>query len=179
MSVYERFNRYADDITGMPAYAHGSDSGAGAAKTKGGLAMLMNAASKTMKHVVRTIDINIIEPVVEKCYNYLMLNSEDEDIKGDLRPKARGSESLMHKEESQMRQQELLAITGNEFDMGIIGKEGRREMLSEVFKTGDIPVDRILPTREEMKEKAIAQIQAEKQQLQQQGQVNAEQVQPA
>ncbi|MCA9340007.1 MAG: hypothetical protein KDA17_03805 [Candidatus Saccharibacteria bacterium] len=162
MSIYERFNRYADEISGMPSYAHGSDTGAGAAKTASGLSMLMNAASKTIKQVVRSVDIGVIEPLVEKCYNHLMLNSEDESIKGDLVPKARGSESLVHKEQAQLRQQELLGITSNEFDMSIIGKDGRREMLAEVLKTGDIPVDRILPSREELKEMQMAEMQAQK-----------------
>ena len=160
MSIYERFNRYADDITGMPSYAQGSDNNAGAAKTASGLSMLMNAASKTIKQVVRNIDVYVIERIVEKCYNHLMLTSSDETIKGDATPKSRGSESLVHKEQAQLRQQELLGITANPVDMEIIGLEGRREMLSEVLKTGDIPVDRILPTKEKLKEKLMAQAKA-------------------
>ncbi len=54
MNIYERFNRYADDITGLPSYAHGSDQGAGAAKTASGLSMLMNASSKGIKTVSYT-----------------------------------------------------------------------------------------------------------------------------
>lgn len=169
MAIYERFNRYADDITGLPSYAHGSDQGAGAAKTASGLSMLLNATSKGIKMLIRSVDIYLIERLVAKCYNHLMLTSENRDIKGDLRPKARGSESLVHKEQAQMRQQELLQITGNPIDMQIMGLEGRREMLGEVLKTGSIPVDKIIPSAEELREKlaiqAQQQIEAEKQQL--------------
>ncbi|MBU2097938.1 MAG: hypothetical protein KKD00_04195, partial [Gammaproteobacteria bacterium] len=169
MAIYERFNQYGDDITGLPSYAHGSDQGAGAAKTASGLSMLLNASSKGIKMLVRVVDIYVIERIVRKCYNHLMLYSDNPDIKGDLRPKARGSESLVHKEQAQLRQQELLQITGNPIDMQILGLEGRREMLSEVLKTGSLPVDRVIPSAEELRERlalqAQQQIAAEKQQL--------------
>ena len=168
MQIYERFSRYADDISGMPAYAYGSDTGSGAAKTASGLSMLMNAASKTIKHVVRNIDMHIIEPVVEKYYNFVMLTDPNPDIKGDCVPRARGSEALIHKEASVMRQQELLAMTANPIDMQVIGLEGRREQLREVFKSGDIPVDRIIPTKEEMQERAQATAMQEQQMMQMQ-----------
>ena len=172
MAIYERFNQYADDITGLPSYAHGSDQGAGAAKTASGLSMLLNASSKGIKMLVRAIDIYLIERLVAKCYNHLMLYSDNPDIKGDLRPKARGSESLVHKEQAQLRQQELLQITGNPIDMQILGLEGRREMLSEVLKTGSLPVDRVLPTAEELRERLA--IQAQQQVAAEQQQLNAQ-----
>jgi hypothetical protein len=168
MAVYEKFSTYGDEIMGMPAYTAGSDAGAGAAKTASGLSMLMNAASKTVKDVVRNIDIYVIEPLVEKCYNHLMLTHPDPMIKGDLIPKARGSEALVHKEQAQLRQQELLGITANDIDLSIIGKNGRRAMLEEVLKTGNLPVDRILPSEEEMNENDAQQQQAAEQQPQQQ-----------
>ena len=109
----------------------------------------------------------MIERIVGKAYNHKMLHSERNDIKGDLRPKARGSESLVHKEQAQLRQQELLQITSNPIDMQILGLEGRREMLGEVLKTGSLPVDRLIPTAEELRDRMHAdaqkQIQAEKQ----------------
>ena len=161
LAVYERFNRYADDITGMPSYAYGSDSGAGAAKTAQGLDQLMNAASKSIKQVVRNVDIYVIERIVEKSYNHLMLHSPDLSIKGDLIPKARGSESLVHKEQAELKQQRLLQVTNNETDMRLIGDDGRREMLAGTIKSSDLPVDKILPTNEERRaaEAQIAQAQ--------------------
>lgn len=164
IQIYERFSRYADDISGLPAYAYGSDTAAGAGKTASGLSMLMNAASKTIKHVVRNVDIFVIEPIVEKFYNFVMLTGEDESIKGDAVAHARGSEALIHKESATMRQQELLAMTANPIDMQIIGLDGRREQLREVFKSGDIPVDRIIPTKEEMQQRVEEMARAQQEQ---------------
>lgn len=161
LNIYERFSKYGDEVTGLPAYAYGSDQGAGAAKTMGGLSILMNAASKTIKAVVRNIDIGIIEPVVNKFYNFIMLTDEDQSIKGDAIARARGSDALIHKEQSAQQQLQLLAVTANPVDMAIIGPDGRREQLHELFKASSIPVDRVVPSRDELMQRQEAQAQAQ------------------
>jgi hypothetical protein len=166
MSVYERFVRYADEISGMPSYAFGSDSGAGAAKTASGLSMLMNAAGKNMKNVVRNIDINIIEPVVTTLFNINMLDpNTPKDIKGDCKVKARGSDALMHKEAMAMRQQELLQMTNNPTDIALMGLEGRRELFESVLKNNDLPSDSIIYSKDEL-------MQSQQQQMMQQQEVS-------
>ena len=77
--------------------------------------------------------------------------------KGDAKAKARGSDTLIHKEAATARQQELLGITNNPTDMQIIGLEGRREQLKEVYKSADIPVDRVIPTEEELNQRLMQQ----------------------
>ncbi|WP_086931605.1 portal protein [Agarilytica rhodophyticola] len=165
MSIYEKFSAIADEVTGLPKFAVGSDQGAGAARTASGLSMLMNASSKTIKHVVRSIDINLIEPLIKKIYDHEMMYGEDDSIKGDLRVKARGSQSLIHKEQMMLRQQEFLAQTGNPIDMQIMGVEGRAELLKGVAKTTEIPVDRIIPSKEELQRRTEQMAQAEQQEL--------------
>lgn len=176
MAIYERFSRYADDITGLPAYAYGSDQAAGAGRTASGLSMLMNAASKSIKQVVRSIDIGVIEPCVEKIYNHLMLDpTVDKGMKGDLNCHAIGSESLLHKEANQAMQQQFLAQTANPIDMQIIGLEGRRELLREAAKGLDIPVDRVIPSDEMLELRQMEM--AMQQQMQQPNPQNSEQPQ--
>tara|TARA_R110002167_G_scaffold91458_1_gene246102 strand:- start:172054 stop:174039 length:1986 start_codon:yes stop_codon:yes gene_type:complete len=174
LGVYERFVRYSDELSGIPSYAFGSDAGAGAAKTASGLSMLMNAASKIIKNVVRNVDVNVIEPLIGSFYNSLMLDPDvPKEIKGDAAAKARGSDSLMHKEASAMRQQELLQMTNNPTDLQITGMDGRKELLKEVYKSSDLPVDRMLPDQQmqaEMEAQAQGQEQAQAQGQPQQGQ---------
>lgn len=178
LTVYERFERYADDKSGIPSYMSGSDQGAGAARTASGLSMLMNAASKSIKDVVRNIDIGVIEPAIGSVFTTLMLDPEvPKEIKGDAKAKARGSDALMHKEAALMRQQELLQLTNNPTDLAIIGNEGRLEQLREVFKTGDVPIDRILPTKEKLQEQQKQAQQAQQQQEQQMLQMQQQQAQ--
>lgn len=166
LAVIERFSNLADEVTGLPKFAYGSDKGAGAAGTASGLSMLMNASSKSIKGVVRNIDINMIEPQAMKVYNHIMLYDPDESIKGDLRAKARGSDGLVHKEQMLMRQQELMDRTNNQVDLSIIGEEGRLEQLREVFKSSGLPVDRIIPDKETLNQRRKQE--AQQQMLQQQ-----------
>tara|TARA_Y100000780_G_scaffold170268_1_gene155472 strand:+ start:700 stop:2670 length:1971 start_codon:yes stop_codon:yes gene_type:complete len=152
LNVYERFERYADEKSGIPAYAYGSDSAAGAGKTASGLSMLMNASSKTIKQIVRDIDIGVIEPLVSNLYQSLMLDPDvPNDCKGDAKVRARGSDALMHKEATAMRQLEFMSMTNNPVDMQIIGIDGRRELLETAAKNSEFPVGRIVPTEDEMK----------------------------
>ena len=164
LQVYERFSKYGDEVTGMPAFAYGSDQGAGAARTASGLSMLLNASGKTIKAVVHDIDLQIVEPMVEKFYNHIMMFHGDNSIKGDAMAHARGSEALIHKEAAQLRAQELLAITANPVDLNIIGDEGRRQLLEYTMKTGDIPADRVIPTKEELMQRNQAMQQLQQQQ---------------
>lgn len=158
LQIYERFSKYADDITGLPAYAYGSDQGSGAARTASGLSMLMNAASKGIKQVIRNVDLGVIEPLITKVNTHLMLDqSVDKNMKGDVQVRARGSDSLVHKEATQAMQQQFLAQTANPIDMQIIGLDGRRELLREAAKSLDVPVDRVVPSQDMV---AMQQMQA-------------------
>lgn len=174
MRIYETFSRYADDITGLPAYAYGSDQGAGAAKTASGYSMMMNATSKTIKNAVRAIDRNVIERMIEKMYNHFMMFHPDPSVKGDAQPKAKGSDQLIQKESQAARQQELLGITGNPIDMQIIGMEGRRAQLEQVYKATDTDYSKIIPDEEEFRQRMAAQQQQQVTQAQTQGQEDAQ-----
>lgn len=154
LNVYERFERYADEKSGIPAYSYGSDSTAGAGKTASGLQMLMNASSKTIKSIVRDIDIGVIEPLVTNLYQSLMLDPDvPNDDKGDAKVRARGSDALMHKEATAMRQLEFMTMTANPIDAQIIGSDGRREMLEIAAKNSDFPAGRVIPTAQEFEQR--------------------------
>ncbi|MBI5233882.1 MAG: hypothetical protein HY880_05965 [Deltaproteobacteria bacterium] len=144
MAVYEKFKREADDMT-VPSYAHGDAKVGGAGNTASGLSMLLSQASKTFKGVVWNIDVDIIEGLISALYIHNMIYDADESIKGDLRVKARGSSSLMAKEQLALRRKEFLAETNNPVDMQIMGMEGRRALLKENVKSMDMPVDKIIP----------------------------------
>ncbi|MFM2625726.1 hypothetical protein [Vibrio owensii] len=153
------FLPYADNISGIPAYAYGSDQGAGAAKTASGLSMLMNAASKGIKQAIRSIDINVIEPLVQKVYIHAMLDPKvDYWIKGDLNIKARGSQSILHKEANNQLIQQFLANTSNPVDMQIVGLDARRKLLKETAKQLNMPITEIFPDDEMSKMLAQAQM---------------------
>jgi hypothetical protein len=144
LAIHQKFSDLADEYTGIPKYLTGQASG-GAGRTASGLSMLINNASKVLKQVVGNIDINVMQPLLEKLYLYNMMYSDDPELKGDVQIIARGATALVAKENAQVRRNEFLAATANPIDMQIVGINGRREILREVAKTLDMNPDKIVP----------------------------------
>lgn len=148
MAVYEKFSRLADDHSGIPAYVYGDLNVQGAGRTSSGLSMLMGAAGKGIRQVVMHIDADIVKPIVERMFVYNMRYDEDESIKGDVEVTAKGAINLAVKETVNVRRIEFLNATANQFDIEIIGKDGRAAILREVAKGLQMPVDDVVPSRE-------------------------------
>ena len=148
MAVYEKFSRLADDHSGIPAYVYGDLNVQGAGRTSSGLSMLMGAAGKGIRQVVMHIDSDIIKPIVHRQFVYNMRYDPDESIKGDVSIVAKGTVNLAVKETVNVRRIEFLNATANQFDIEIIGKDGRAAILREVAKGLQMSVDDVVPSRE-------------------------------
>lgn len=157
LMVIDRFERRADELT-VPAYTYGDNQRLrGAGDTASGLSMLFGAATKNIKKVISNIDLGIFEPTIFRAYVYNMLYHEDDSIKGDAKPKARGAISLIQKEQAQLRRMEFLKATNNPLDAAIIDVPRRAAILRETAKSLDMPVEDVVPSKEEMIEKAMLQ----------------------
>ena len=148
VGVYEKFSRLADDHSGIPAYVYGDLNVQGAGRTSSGLSMLMGAAGKGIRQVVMHIDTDVVKPIVLRQFVYNMRYDEDESIKGDVEVLAKGAINLAVKETVNIRRIEFLNATANEFDMSIIGKEGRASILREIAKGLQMSVEDVVPSRE-------------------------------
>ena len=73
-----------------------------------------------------------------------MLN-EPEKANGDIKIVPRASEYLVEAEQIQLRRQEFLQTTANQFDFQIMGLKGRAEVLRETLKTLKIRPDKVIP----------------------------------
>ena len=162
--VYEKFSRLADDYTGIPAYTYGNANVGGAGRTASGLSMLMSSASKGIKQVVGNVDSGIVASCVERLYNHNMRYDPDVSIKGDAKVIARGSLSLMQKEQLMVRRNEFLQATANPIDAQIMGPKGRAAILREVAKELGMPIDDIIPTELDQVQMQMAQQQQQQQQ---------------
>jgi hypothetical protein len=160
MPVYEAFAAMADDQTGVPRWAHGDTNVGGAGSTSSGLSMLMTSAARGIKEVIAHID-HIVGDVLDRLYYFNMLYSDDEDIKGDSKVVARGSSSLLAKEQLSMRTQEFLQNTNNPVDLQIIGIGGRAKLLRESAKLLGIDVSEILPDSKDELNALVMRIQQE------------------
>lgn len=150
MKVYEYFFRQAGEQAGIPAHVYGSIGVPGADKTASGLAMLMNAASKTLKGVVAHIDEKVIKPLIKNHWIHLMLYDDTIEKAGDINVIARASEHLIIQEQMQIRRGEMLDRTNNPVDNAIIGIKGRAKMLREAFESLKMDADDIVPSDQEL-----------------------------
>lgn len=145
ITVLGAYLKMADELSGIPAYAHGDITVGGAGRTATGLSMLTANASRGIKAVIRNIDKGIIEDMIERQYN---LNMELGRIRGavpDTKVVAKGSIALAEKELESVRRVEFLQQTMNPMDAQILGMEGRKQLLKEVAKAYGMNVDKLFP----------------------------------
>ena len=170
LEVSEYYEAKADDRTLIPRFAHGNDTFEGAGQTASGLSMLMNSAARGLKNTLANIDSDIIRPLIERQYTWNLIYLNDSEfgaLKGDARVVARGITQMLQQEQIQVRRQDFLDRTNNDFDMEIIGIEGRATVLRAVASDLDLPVDDVVPDDDVLREKA-AQALVEQREMDQQ-----------
>ena len=145
LMVLDKFYALADDFSMIPRYMSGSDKVSGPGRTATGLSMLLDAANKGLKAIVQGIDTHVMTPLLEQLFDYNMIYSDDDSIKGDSQVMARGVASLMQLETLRMRRNEFLQITNNPIDSQIVGMRGRASVLREIAKGLGMDVNKIVP----------------------------------
>lgn len=145
LQVWERFLTRADENSGVPAYAHGSEDVGGAGDTASGLSMLMSSSSKLLRMAIYNMDVGVIEPTVERQFHYNMLFLEDESIKGDLRAVPKGATVLLIREQMAARQGEFADSTNNPVDYPLMGPEGRKALRRAQARNLNLDADDLFP----------------------------------
>lgn len=113
MQLFDKARVLADEATGMPSFAHGQTGVTGVGRTASGISMLMNAASGSIKTVIKNVDDYLLRPIGEAFFAFNMQFDPTPDIVGDLEVKARGTESLMQNEVRSQRLLQFLQIIQN------------------------------------------------------------------
>jgi hypothetical protein len=150
LKVFEFFSALSEDQTGVPRWAYGNTNVGGAGDTSSGLHTLMNYAARGIKESIAHLD-TMIAGAVKRTYDYNMMYDPDDSIKGDCRVVARGSSSLVQKEQQVIRTREFLQATNNPVDNEIVGYEGRAKLLREAAKGLGLDVGDIVPQGKELK----------------------------
>jgi hypothetical protein len=133
MTVYNQWTQIADELSAIPRYITGSDRVGGAGRTASGLAMLMGNASKILQTVAANVDRDILQPLLQMLYDYVMLTDESGLLRGDESIRVRGVEVAVQRETNRQRQLEALQATANPIDMQILGIPGRAKLLRAVL----------------------------------------------
>lgn len=102
MAVYDKFYRVGFDLLGIPPIAFGDATGAATlGRTSGGVAMVMNQASKAVKQTMASVERDITKPLIQKFVDEEMVFNPDPSIRGDVEVQVNGVRSLAEKEQKQ------------------------------------------------------------------------------
>jgi len=110
MQMFDKARVLSDEATGIPSFSHGQTGVQGTGRTAAGISMLMGAAQLSIKTVIKNIDDYLLQPLGESFYAFNQQFNFDEEIKGDIEVKARGTESLMRNEVRSQRLIQLMQI---------------------------------------------------------------------
>ena len=113
LQLFDKARQLADESTGLPSFAHGQTGVTGVGRTASGISMLMNAASGSIKTVIKNVDDYLLKPLGEGLFRFNMQFNFDPAIKGDLEVRARGTESLMANEVRSQRLMGFLQVASN------------------------------------------------------------------
>mgnify|MGYP007051599919 CR=1 FL=1 len=134
VQVVMYYMKLADELSGIPPYAHSMVTTGTSGRTASGLSMLMESSARGIKEVVKNIDNGIIEPIVTRQYTYNLINFYEIDTEiPDLNIRAIGSITLANKMAQIQKLMQVLQITSNPMDMQIVGVEGRKYLLENIF----------------------------------------------
>lgn len=114
LQIYDKARQLADEATSMPSYAHGGTGINQVGRTAAGMQMLMGAADKTIKAVVRNIDDYLLTPWGKDHFAFNMQFDFDPEMVGDLDVVALGTDALLRNEvHSQKLMQFFQTVMGN------------------------------------------------------------------
>ena len=169
--IYSNLNVMADEVSAIPRYMTGDQKVGGAGRTASGLSMLMQNASKTLQNVAAAIDRDVMRPALDHLYEIVMLTMPGV-FRGDETINVKGVSYAIKREQDRTRQLEFLQMTNNPTDMGIVGVEGRANVLRSVAGAIGLDHEVVVPddaqfTQQQQMQKAMASAQQMAQQAQQ------------
>ena len=152
LQLFDKARQLADESTGLPSFSHGQTGVTGVGRTASGISMLMNAASGSIKTVIKNVDDYLLKPLGEGLFRFNMQFNFNPDIRGDLEVKARGTESLMANEVRSQRLMQFLQVASNP---ALAPFAKFQYVIREIAKSMDLDPDKVTNNMDE------AAIQAE------------------
>jgi hypothetical protein len=141
MQMFDKARVLADESTGFPSFAHGQTGVSGVGRTASGISMLMSAANGSIRNVVKNVDDYLLAPLAKAFFNFNMQFDYDDEIKGDLDVKARGTESLMANEVRSQRLMQFLGVVQNP----VLAPFAKMDyIVREIAKSMDLDPDKLV-----------------------------------
>jgi len=152
LQLFDKARQLADESTGLPSFSHGQTGVSGVGRTASGISMLMNAASGSIKTVVKNLDDYLLGPLGKAFFNFNMQFDFDPSIRGDLEVNARGTESLMANEVRSQRLMQFLQIVSNPALMPFAKMP---YIVREIAKSMDLDPDKVTNNMDEAMLQAV------------------------
>ena len=168
IEIFSFYMRLADEITGIPAFANGTDAAVGAARTATGLNMLFGAANRGIKKIIGNID-EMFKSCVMRLYWWHMRYSRDDSIKGDISVEVCGVRQFTLREQLAQKQLELLKVVGQDQRIQQLQTpHDLARMLRDIATGFDLDPDCIAPTSDELDHRIeMAKAEAQRQMAEQ------------
>ena len=169
LQLFDKARQLADESTGLPSFSHGQTGVTGVGRTASGISMLMNAASGSIKTVIKNVDDYLLKPLGEGFFRFNMQFDFDKSLKGDLEVKARGTESLMANEVRSQRLMQFLQVASSQ-PLAPFAKF--QYIIREIATSMGLDPDKVTNNMDEaaLQAEIMKGMQAEQQQQQAQGQ---------
>ena len=146
LQLFDKARQLADESTGLPSFSHGQTGVTGVGRTASGISMLMNAASGSIKTVIKNVDDYLLKPLGEGLFRFNMQFNFNPEIRGDLEVKARGTESLMANEVRSQRLMQFLQVASNP---ALAPFAKFQYVIREIAKSMDLDPDKVTNNMDE------------------------------
>ena len=142
MNLANAFDRMSDTETMISKLTSG-DSSNEINKTKGGMEMMLNVSSISTELAVKNIEDGIIKPFIKSMFEFLMVFSDKEDIKGDFEIEPLISSVLLAKS---ARTQQLLQFSNTAAANPMTAKiTDFKYLIEEIAKSLDVDPAKAIP----------------------------------
>lgn len=148
LNIITYFTKEADLITGIPQYSQGNAAQGGAGRTASGLEMLLSAAERGIRHVVYSIDEDMMRPLLTYLYHYNLMYNNNPSIKGDMMVDASGLLGIIRQDQNIDRAAQLLQLAMQQPIQEVVGQKGTAELLRRQLELIDGDPSRIIPSPE-------------------------------
>lgn len=140
----DRFERWADEESGIPKYSQGEAASSYLNKTASGMAMIINQSNIYLKATIRNIDEFWIKPIV-KAFNYLneIDGSYPNDINFPLDVVPMGVDSLMEKGVKFENAMQLFQVAKETDMLPYINKANALRLVSDLLDVKGLVVSEI------------------------------------
>lgn len=139
LAVYKAFSTEAYNLLGIPPIAYGNTQGvATLGRTSGGIAMVMNQASKPVKRSMGILEKDVIRGVIAAFLDYEMMLNPDPDIRGDVQVQVNGVRSLSEKETKEGKIEWLVQSLTSAVGAGLVPKDVWLRLLRTIFEDNGI-----------------------------------------